>query len=147
ERVRRWTTHGIRQVEVEVHADSLEELIVDRHEATFHRNLQVLETAQLRQQIRDFLVDRLCLTDDETERRLKRFDVALTAHFAPGRRLDRRNDQIDQGVEVSSADIRLCAGLSSAETPIEGIGRSRPEDTVLDLRERLSGRARQSARG
>ena len=75
---RRWLVTGpkpaamrilrvLRDVEVEVHADPLEEVVAERDEADFDRHLQVLHAPQLLQQIDDLLVDFLRLADDQAQ--------------------------------------------------------------------------------
>ena len=54
-------------LEVEVHADPLEELVVQRDEADFDRHLQVLQAPQLFQQVDDLFVDLLGLADDQAQ--------------------------------------------------------------------------------
>ena len=44
-------------VEVEVHADRLEEVVVDRDKPAFDGNLEVLQPPQLLQEVADFVVD------------------------------------------------------------------------------------------
>ena len=59
-------------VEVEVHADLLGEVVVERNEPDFDGDLQVLQPPQLLQQVDDFLVDLLGLADDEAQVGLER---------------------------------------------------------------------------
>ena len=87
-------------VEVEVDADPLEEVVVERDEADFDGDLQVLQPPQLLQQVGDFLVDFLRLADDQAEVGLEGGDRARPADLVPGGGLDGRGDQIDQAVEV-----------------------------------------------
>ena len=54
-------------VDVEVDADPLEEAVVEPDEADFDRHLQILQAAQLFQQVGDLFVDRLRLADDEAQ--------------------------------------------------------------------------------
>ena len=77
-------------VEVEVDADPLEEVVVERDEADFDRHLQVLQPPQLFQQVDDFLVDFLRLADDQAQVGLERGDRARAADVVPGGGLDGR---------------------------------------------------------
>jgi hypothetical protein len=70
-------------VEVEVHADPLEEVVVEGDEADFDRDLQVLHPPQLLQQIDDLLVDFLRLADDEAEVRGRGGDRCLCRRCGP----------------------------------------------------------------
>ena len=76
-------------VEVEVHADPLEEVVVEGDEADFDGDLQVLQPPQLLQQVDDLLVDFLGLADDEAQVGLEGGDRARAAHVVPGGGLDR----------------------------------------------------------
>ena len=87
-------------VEVEAHADALEEIVAERDEADLDGHLQVLQPAQLLQQIGDFLVHFLRLADDDAQVRLEGSDRARSADVIPRGRLDGRLDQVDQAVEV-----------------------------------------------
>ena len=90
-------------VEVEVDADPLEEVVAERDEAHFDRHLQVLQTAELFEQVGDFLVHVLRLADDEAQVRLETHHGARTADFVPRCRRDGRGDQVDQRIEVGCA--------------------------------------------
>ena len=59
-------------VEVEIDADRFEEVVVDRDEPAFDGHLQILQPPQLLQQIADFVVHLLRLTDDQAQRRCRR---------------------------------------------------------------------------
>ena len=87
-------------VELEVDADPLEEVVVERDEADFDRDLQILHPAQLLQQVDDFLVDFLRLADDQAQVVAELGDRAGSAHFVPGLRLDGGGDQFDQRIEI-----------------------------------------------
>ena len=88
-------------VGVEVDADPLEEAVVEANEADFDRDLQILQPAQLLQQVGDLFVDGLRLADDQAEVRGEGADFGLAAAvFGPGFRGHRRDDQVDQRVEV-----------------------------------------------
>ena len=87
-------------VEVEAHADPLEEVVVERDEADLDGHLEVLQPPQLLQQIGDFLVHVLRLADDDAQVRLEGGDRARSADVVPRGGLDGRVDQVDQAVEV-----------------------------------------------
>ena len=63
---------------LEVDADLLEEVVAERDVADFDRDLQVLQAAQLIQQVDDLLVDFLRLADDQAQvgRRIRRSSPA-----------------------------------------------------------------------
>ena len=86
-------------VEVEVDTDPFEEVVVERDEANFDRDLQVLQPSQLFQQIGNLLVDFLRLADDQAQVGGKPLDRSLAADIVPGIRRDRGRDQLDQRVE------------------------------------------------
>ena len=73
-------------VEVEVDADPLEEVVVERDEADFDRDLQVLSAAQLLQQVDDLLVHFLRLADDQAQVVANSANRARSADFVPGLR-------------------------------------------------------------
>ena len=78
-------------VEVEVDADPLEEVVVQRDEPHLDRHLQVLQAAELFQQVGDLLVNVLRLADDQAQVRRERLDLALArAVFHPAFVLDGR---------------------------------------------------------
>ena len=54
-------------IEVEVDTNSFEELVSDCDKPHFNRHLQVLEATQLSQQVGHFIVNLLCLTNDQRE--------------------------------------------------------------------------------
>ena len=93
-------------VEVEVYADPLEEVVVQRDEADFDRDLEVLQPPQLLQEIDDLLVDLLRLADDEAEVGGEGLDRAGSAHVVPRGGLDGRGDQVDQGCRSRPASRR-----------------------------------------
>ena len=72
-------------VHLEVDADLLEEVVVERDVADFDRDLQILQAAQLGQQVGDLLVDFLRLADDQAQVRAEFGDRTRPAHFVPGR--------------------------------------------------------------
>ena len=108
------TWHGpvdvVVDVEVEVDADPLEEVVVERDEADFDRHLQVLQAPQLLQQVGDLLVDVLRLADDEAQVGLEGRDRAGAADVVPGGGLDGRGDQVDEAVEVGLGAAAQAAG-------------------------------------
>ena len=71
------------QVEVEIDADSFKEPVRHRHEPQFDRHLQVLQAAELIEQIGDFLVHSLRLANDETEGCPMLADGPIAADFLP----------------------------------------------------------------
>ena len=72
-------------VHVEVDADPLEEAVVEPDEADFDRDLQILQAAQLLEQVGNFFVDGLSLADDEAEVGGEGADFGLAAAvFGPG---------------------------------------------------------------
>ena len=89
-------------VEVEIHADAFEEVVVERDEAHFDRHLQILQAAKLLQQVSDFFVLFLRLVNDQAQVRVERLDgAAVGIHVAPnGRRTDGILNQVDQRIEV-----------------------------------------------
>ena len=76
-------SEGGLHVEVEVDADPLEEPVGDGDEPDFNRHLQVLQPAQLVEQVGDFLVHLLRLADDEAQRRFIVADRSLSADRSP----------------------------------------------------------------
>ena len=87
-------------IEVEVHADVLEEAVAERDEADFDGDLKVLHAPQLLQQVDDLLVDFLRLADDQAEVGLELGDRARSADLVPGGGGDGGVDQLDDAVEV-----------------------------------------------
>ena len=75
--------------QVEIDADPLEEVVGQRDEADFDRHLQVLQAAELLEQVGDLLVNFLRLADDEAQVVLKARDRARAADFVPALRRDR----------------------------------------------------------
>ena len=72
-------------VEVEVDADPLEERVGERDEPDLDRHLEILEPAELLEEVGDLLVHLLRLADDEAEVRLERPDRPRAAGRVPGR--------------------------------------------------------------
>ena len=70
-------------VEVEVDADTLEEIVVERDEADFDRHLQILHPPQLLQEIDDLLVDLLRLADDQAQVRRCGGNTAFVRRCGP----------------------------------------------------------------
>src|SRR3954467_3137348 len=95
-----------RDVEIEIDANSLEEVILERNEPHFNGHLQILQAAKLLKQVGNFLVNLLCLADDQTEVRLETVDRARAAHVGPALGGDGRGDEIDERVEIG-----LCSAL------------------------------------
>ena len=69
--------------QIEIDADPLKEIVGKRDEANFDRDLQVLQTAQLLQQVGNLLVNFLRLADDEAEVVFIAGDRAGTADLVP----------------------------------------------------------------
>ncbi len=110
-------------IEVEVDADLLEEVIADRDEPDFNRNLEVLEPPQLPEQVGDLFVDFRRVLDDQTQTQEEGHDrtglplrlatrvrastkaaahpiggrdvLAAAVLNSPGIRCNRRGDQLD----------------------------------------------------
>ena len=110
-------------VEIEVHADLLGEVVVERNEPHFDGDLQVLQPPELLQQVDDFLVDFLGLADDDAQIGLEGPDRARTAHVLPRSGPDRRGDQVDQAVEVRLRPAAQAAGTRAARAARLGAGR------------------------
>ena len=100
------------EVEVEVHADLLEELVAQRDEADFDGHLQVLHAPQLLQQVDDFLVNFLRLADDQAEVGFELGDRSRSADFVPGGGLDGGVDQVDEAVEIGPRASARSAGAA-----------------------------------
>ena len=123
-------------LEVEVHADLLEEVILDGDESDLDRDLQVLEPAELAEQVGDLLVDLGRVADDQADAQEERRDGTdrpgdiETAGIAaertaqsvrlgdigarsvvdlPGARRDRRRDQLDQRRQVNPPPVAVVA--------------------------------------
>ncbi len=76
-------------IHVEVDANPFEERIVQANEADFDGDLQILQAAQLLEQVGDFLMDGLRLADDETQVRGEGTDFGgAAAVFGPRFGLD-----------------------------------------------------------
>ena len=123
----------LHDVEVEVHADPLEEVVVERDEADLDGDLQVLHAPQLLQEVDDLLVDFLRLADDEAEVGFEGGDRARSAHRVPGGGLDGGGDQVDEAVEVGLGAAAQSAGpgagglaLPAGQPPVPAPGRRRP---------------------
>ena len=88
-------------VQVEVDADPLEEAVVEPDEADFDRDLQILQAAELLEQVGDFLVHGLRLADDQAEVRGERPNFGLAAAvFGPRFGRHGGDDQVDERIEV-----------------------------------------------
>src|SRR6185312_337610 len=73
----RLLAHGIRlDVEVEIDADLLEEVVADGDEPDLDRDLQVLEPPELLEQLGDLLVDLGRVADDQADAEQERRDRA-----------------------------------------------------------------------
>ena len=57
---------SVADIEVKVHTDSLEEVVLQSNEANFDRNLQVLLATQLVELVCDLVVNFLRVANDET---------------------------------------------------------------------------------
>ena len=62
----------------------------------FDRHLQVLQSSQLVEEIRDLVVDLLCLADDQAEVGSEFLDCTVAPYFVPAIRRDRRGNQLDE---------------------------------------------------
>ena len=88
-------------VHVEVDADPLEEAVVQPDEADFDRDLQILQPAELLQQVGNFFVDGLRLADHEAQVGGERADFGLAAAvLGPGFGRNGGDDQVDERIEV-----------------------------------------------
>ena len=87
-------------VEVEVDTDPLEERVGERDEPHLDRDLEVLEAAELFEEVRDLLVHLLRLADDEAQIGLERPDRARASLRVPGLLGHRALDQIHEGLKV-----------------------------------------------
>src|SRR5262249_27024599 len=76
---RRWTGNGggCRNVKIKIDSHLLEEIVFQSDEAHFNRDLQVLQAAQLLQQVRNFLIDLLRLADDQAQDRIEPLERTL----------------------------------------------------------------------
>ena len=97
--VERVTDVGL-DVEVEVDTDPLEEGVVEADEPNLDRHLEILETAELLEEIGDLVVHFLRLADNDAQVRRERLDRSLAADRVPGLRGDGVLDQIDERREV-----------------------------------------------
>ena len=61
-------------LEVEIDTDELEEVIADRDEPDFNRDLKVLEPAKLAQQVGDLFMDFRRVLDDQADAEEERYD-------------------------------------------------------------------------
>src|SRR5207253_2590026 len=71
-------------VELKIDADTLEKVVVERDEANFDRDLQILIAPQLFQELDDFFVDFLRLADDEAQVVAELGDRTGTTNLVPG---------------------------------------------------------------
>ena len=119
-------------IEIEVDANPFEEGVIEPDESHLDRYLQVLQPAELFEQIGDLLVHLLCLAHHDAEVRRKRLDGALTAHGVPTLRRDGVLNQVDERLEVGlSAATR---GRAKRDGRVRA--RRRGVATPLKLRER-----------
>ena len=125
-------------VEIEVDADSLEEGVIEPDESHFDRHLEVLQPAELFEQIGDLLVHLLRLAHHDAEVCRKRLDGALAADGVPTLRRDGVLDQVDERLEVGLA----AATRGRAKRHGRGRARRRGVATPLKLRERRGIHAR-----
>ena len=79
------------QAEVEVDADSLEEPVRDCDEANFDRDLQILQSSQLIEQVGNLLMNLLSLSDDEAQCRFVVPHRGLAADRVPTVGSERRD--------------------------------------------------------
>ena len=100
------TTQVVLDVEAEVDTDAFKERIRHRDEADFDRHLQVLQAAELFQQIADFIVDLLRLANDQAQGGVVSLALAAAAHFQPRTRFAGRRDQIDEFTEIMTVVVR-----------------------------------------
>ena len=75
-------------VEIEIDAHSLEEVVVERDEPDLNGHLQVLHPPQLLQEIDDLLVDFLGLADHQAEVGFEFSNRARSARVIPGLGMD-----------------------------------------------------------
>ena len=99
-------------VDIEVEADALEELLRHRHDPHFDGNLDVLQSAERLQQFEDFFLNLHVLADDQCMPQGEVLDAAFAAGAFPGVGRDCVFNQVDeQGLDGRT---RRPAGLSAS---------------------------------